>query len=134
MSAAFEKLNRLSVRPSTLFVATVTCNFEMLEIFSVTAIFFFSLSFLFAYLVQHIYKLISPLFLCHNWPSYHCGTRRRIVADLGKTLKWKRKWKWKNGVLNLVYIGGVGRYRRSCQCLRSIVTLPFLSHLTKFYW
>ena len=66
---------------------------KCLEIFSVTAIFFFSLSFLFAYLVQHIYKLISPLFLCHNWPSYHCDTRRRIVADLGKTLKGKRKWK-----------------------------------------
>ena len=82
---------------------------------------FFLITFSFCLnLIQHIYKLILPLFLCHNWPSYHCGTKRRIVADLGKTLKWKKNESEK-GAFETWYTKH-GRFRGSCYCLPSFVT------------
>lgn len=115
MSAAFEKLNRLSVRPSTLFVATVTCNSKTYFLLMQFLFLFF-----FFYFFQYFYCLISPLFLYRNWPSYHCGTRRHIVADLGKTLKWKKNESEK-GAFETWYTKH-GRFRGSCYCLPSFVT------------
>ena len=36
---------------------------------------------------------ISPLSLCHSWPSDHCGTRTRTEAGLETTLKKRKQWK-----------------------------------------